>query len=98
MFCLFSRGFYGLSTDQLSWQTGIQLDTALMEACLLQEKLDKCQDLLSIFLRRRKVTLQEIQSLTGLLNFAYTVVVPGRAFLRRLIDLSTETSLFDLAF
>ena len=21
MFCLFSRGFYGLSTDQLSWRT-----------------------------------------------------------------------------
>ena len=38
--------------------------------------------------RRRKVTLQEIQSLTGLLNFACTVVVPGRAFLRRLIDLT----------
>ena len=30
---------------------GIQLDTALMEARLTQEKLDKCQDLLSTFLR-----------------------------------------------
>ena len=77
---------------------GIQLDTALMEACLPQEKLDKCRELLSTFLRRRKVTLLEIQSLTGLLNFAYMVVVPGRAFLRRLIDLSTETSFFDSAF
>ena len=66
----------------------IELDTALMEACLPQEKLDKCRELLSAFLRRRKVTLQEIQSLTGLLNFACTVVVPGRAFLRRLIDLT----------
>ena len=61
---------------------------ALMEARLPQEKLDKCRDLLSTFLRRRKVTLQEIQSLTGLLNFACTVVVPGRAYLRRLIDLT----------
>ena len=67
---------------------GIELDTVLMEARLPQEKLDKCRDLLSTFLRRRKVTLQEIQSLTGLLNFACTVVVPGRAFLRRLIDLT----------
>ena len=69
-----------------------------MEACLPQEKLDKCRELLSTFLRRRKVTLLEIQSLTGLLNFAYMVVVPGRAFLRRLIDLSTETSFFYSAF
>ena len=38
-----------------------------MEARLPQEKLDKCRELLSAFLRRRKVTLQEIQSLTGLL-------------------------------
>ena len=68
----------------------IELDTVLMEAHLPQEKFDKCQDLLSTFLRRRKVTLQEIQSLTGLLYFACTVVVPGWAFLRRLIDLTIE--------
>ena len=60
----------------------------LMEARLPQEKIDKCQELISIFLQRRKVTLKEIQSLTGLLNFACAVVVPGRAFLRRLIDLT----------
>lgn len=67
---------------------GIELDSVLMEARLPPDKLVKCQDLISGFLRRRKVTLQEIQSLTGLLNFACTVVVPGRAFLRRLIDLT----------
>ena len=67
---------------------GIELDTVLMEARLPQEKLDKCRELLSAFLRRRKVTLQEIQSLTGLLNFACKIIVPGRAFLRRLIDLT----------
>ena len=67
---------------------GIELDTVLMEARLPQEKLDKCRELLAAFLRWRKVTLQEIQSLTGLLNFSCTVVVPGRAFLRRLIDLT----------
>ena len=67
-----------------------------MEARLPQEKLDKCRELLSAFLRTRKVTLQEIQSLTGLLNFACTVVVSGRAFLRRLIDLTigVQKSLF----
>ena len=39
-------------------------------------------------IRRKKVTLQELQSLLGLLNFACAVVKPGRAFLRRLIDLT----------
>ena len=67
---------------------GIELDTALMETRLPQEKLDKCRELLSAFLPRRKVTLQEIQSLTSLLNFACAVVVPGRSFLRRLIYLT----------
>jgi hypothetical protein len=43
---------------------------------------------LSDFLKRKKVTLREIQSLTGLLNFACSIIVPGRAFLRRLIDLT----------
>ena len=37
---------------------------------------------------RQKVTLRELQSLIGLLNFACSVVVPGRAFLRRLINLT----------
>ena len=59
-----------------------------MEARLPPDRLVKCQDLISGFLRRRKVILREIQSLTGLLKFACTVVVPGRVFLRRLIDLT----------
>ena len=36
--------------------------------------------------------MQVIQSLTGLLNFACAVVIPGRAFLRRLIDLTIRLS------
>ena len=32
--------------------------------------------------------MKEVQSLNGLLNFACSVIVPGRAFLRRLIDLT----------
>ena len=67
---------------------GIELDSVLMEARLPPDKLVKCHDLIASFLGRRKITLREIQSLTGLLNFACTVVIPGRAFLRRLIDLT----------
>ena len=67
---------------------GIELDTLRMEARLPLDKTEKCKTLVSTFLRRKKVTLREIQSLVGLLNFACSVVVPGRAFLRRLIDLT----------
>ena len=52
---------------------GIELDSVEMEARLPQNKLDKCKELISEFLKRRKVTLKEIQSLTGLLNFACAV-------------------------
>ena len=58
-----------------------------MGAHLLQEKLDKCRDLLSTFLCTHRVTHQEIQSLIGFLSFACAVVVPGQGFLHRLIDL-----------
>lgn len=68
---------------------GITLDSLNMEARLPVDKLQKCHNLLSEFLRKRSVTLRDLQSLIGLLNFACSVIVPGRAFLRRLIDLTT---------
>lgn len=59
-----------------------------MEKRLPQDKIDKiCSQLKSLSVRKR-VTLTELQSIIGLLSFACPVVVPGRAFLRRLIDLS----------
>ena len=67
---------------------GIELDTHLMEARLPLDKIDKCTKTIESFLKRKKVTLKELQSLIGLLNFACSVVKPGRAFLRRLIDLT----------
>ena len=68
---------------------GIELDSIQMEARLPPDKLAKCGQLISIFLVRKKVNLHEIQVLIGLLNFACSVIIPGRAFLRRLIDLTT---------
>ena len=67
---------------------GITLDTVLLEARLPEDKLAKARHLLREFLGRQKVTLRELQSLIGVLNFACSVIVPGRAFLRRLIDLT----------
>ena len=67
---------------------GITLDSVKQEARLPNDKLQKCRVLLHAFYRRRKVSLKELQSLLGLLNFTCAVVVPGRAFLRRMIDLT----------
>ena len=58
------------------------------EARLPHDKLQKCNRLLHDFYKRRKVTLNELQSLLGLLNFTCSVFVPGRAFLHRMIDLT----------
>ena len=59
---------------------GVTLDSLNMEARFLVEKLQKCNTLISQFYRKRIVTLKELQSLIGLLSFACSVVVPGRAF------------------
>ena len=77
-----------MGPDRALQFAGITLDTELMEVRLPEEKLDKCLSQLSYFCSRKSVTLKELQSLIGLLNFACCVVVPGRAFLRRLIDLT----------
>lgn len=41
---------------------------------------------------KESTTLKYLQSLVGLLNFSCSVVVPGRAFLRRLLDLTCGLS------
>ena len=59
-----------------------------MHARLPEDKLARCRELLTEFYNKRSVALKELQSLIGILNFACSVVLPGRAFLRRMIDLT----------
>ncbi|XP_056009591.1 uncharacterized protein LOC130046335 isoform X1 [Ostrea edulis] len=66
---------------------GIEVDSVAMECRLPPDKITKMTQCLQNFAHRKKVQLRDLQSLIGLLNFACSVVVPGRAFLRRLIDL-----------
>ena len=77
-----------IGPSNVSSFAGIKLDTVRSEARLAGDKVLRCVSLLSDYLKRKKVTLRELQSLIGLLNFACSVVLPGRAFLRRLIDLT----------
>ena len=67
---------------------GIELDCSRNEARLPHEKVEKCLLAICSLLGRKKVTLKELQSLIGLLNFAYSVLTPGRVFLWRLINLT----------
>ena len=67
---------------------GITLDSVRQEARLPEDKLLKRRAMLQNFHARRSVRLKELQSLIGLLNFTRLVVVPGRTFLRRMIDLT----------
>ena len=65
---------------------GIVLDSVHMEARLPQDKLSRIHDLLNSFKSRSSFRLAE-QSLIGTLQFACKVVVPGRTFLQRAINL-----------
>ena len=69
---------------------GITLDTVRKEAKLPPEKLSKCRREISAMLPCKHVTLRQLQSLLGVLSFACSVIVPGRAFLRRLFDLTVK--------
>lgn len=67
---------------------GIEVDSEVMESRLPLEKIEKIRNQLKIFTRKKKVTMTELRSLLGLLNFAISVITAGRAFLRRLTDLT----------
>ena len=64
----------------------IEFDTLKMELRLPSEKISEIKITLELFMHVRKVTLRQLLSLIGLLNFACQVIAPGRAFCRRLID------------
>ena len=67
---------------------GIELDTTRLEARLPAGKLHKYTALAHEHSRKKKATLREMQSLIGALNHCCYIIPMGRAFLRRLIDLT----------
>ena len=71
---------------------GLELDSVAFEARLPLDKLTKLRERLSSACRKRKMTLKDLQSLLGLLNFCCKVVLPGRTFLRRGYDLTKKVS------
>ena len=67
---------------------GIQIDTLKGELSIPQGKIIKYTSDILAALKTESVTLKELQSLTGKLQFVSTIVPVGRSFLRRLYDLS----------
>ena len=67
---------------------GIRVNTVEMSMSLPDDKCLAIKEKIIGLYKRKKCKVQEIQSLVGQLNFACLVVVPGRPFLRRLIDLT----------
>lgn len=65
---------------------GIEIDTVEMTIRIPKDKLAELRQKISDSINCKKVTLKQMQSLLGSLNFACRVITPGRAFCRRLID------------
>ena len=77
------RKFYMLSrSDSL---------TFAMELRLLKDKLDRINREIVSWKEKCSCTKRELQSLTGQLQHAATVVRPGRTFIRRLYDMIAAT-------
>lgn len=65
---------------------GIELDSILMQARLPPDKLDRARKTVADLLKRATIPHRELESAVGFLSFAAKIVIPGRAFLRRLFD------------
>ena len=71
---------------------GVLLDSNKLEAHLPLDKLSRTKEALHEWFNKKSGTLKELQSLIGTLQFASRVVVPGRAFLKRIISLTKGIS------
>ena len=67
---------------------GIYLDTVDMSASLPEDKITKFLGYIDQLIALKSATLKQVQSVTGMLNFACAVVEPARAFSRRLYDIT----------
>ena len=77
-----SKDVMGTKADFL----GIELDSILMQGRLPPDKLARARNTVNNLLNRRVISRHELESAVGFLLFAAKIVIPGRAFLRRLFD------------
>lgn len=67
---------------------GLEIDAINAQVKVPRDKIQAMTTQIEAVLSRHKITLVGLQSLVGSLNFLCRAVSPGRAFLRRLIELS----------
>ena len=65
---------------------GIEFDSYLMQARLPPDKLARARNTVKDLLNKATVSHQELELAVGFLSFAVKIVIPGRAFLRRLFN------------
>ena len=73
-------------TTQLTF-LGLDINTESQTISVPDEKLRKISEMILSADRAKNLTMRSLQSLIGSLSFICRAVAPGRAFLRRLIDL-----------
>ena len=69
---------------------GIILDKEKLEARLPQDKVNRICEFIKIILHKYSCTKRELLQLLGHMNFATSVIIPGRSFVSYLIELSTS--------
>ncbi|MCP3663141.1 MAG: hypothetical protein GY696_11705 [Gammaproteobacteria bacterium] len=77
--------------SQIMELLGIEIDARLQQLKISKDRLQEILALTSDFLRKTHATGREIASIHGKLQFVAKVCRPGRAFLRRVIELSKKT-------
>lgn len=66
---------------------GYLIDTVRLMVLIPQDKIEKLSNLLMSLSKRQKITLKELQSVTGLMSFCAKAIPAARAFIRRFFDL-----------
>ena len=91
-----------ISDDKTEWATttiiflGLLLNGKLFIISIPEEKRIKALNLINHIMQKKKVTVQELQNLAGLLNFLNRAIFPGRAFTRRMYAKFSGTALSHL--
>ena len=83
---------FPVSLEKTFWATtritflGLLIDTVHQLVCVPCDKVEKAKQLINHILQKEseKITLHQLQSITGFLNFLCKAVTPGRTFTRRL--------------
>ena len=91
IFCCDQMGF-PIASEKTVWPTtcivylGLEIDSMEMVVRMPEEKIQELISKICLVRDKKTVKLKHMQQLIGSLNFATRVIVPGRPFLRRLIN------------